>query len=218
MRRLAQLPNPLSSEHLDVGIEAAVDLDSSYAQPSADHRVGKDVELFLDNMFSWRNQQRSEQFSTTQATMLAKLISTSYSRKQKIAFFEDVVGCFSGQEVVNWLSENLAEFSSDMFELREQDSNSSKNYFFEASSPEIEARVRDRELIVAQIVRMPVQKRFCFAKDVNSEEEFFVPFVTNFGDKWHVDILSLGTKLALRPADGNGSLRAAKEWYFLASE
>jgi tetratricopeptide (TPR) repeat protein len=218
IRRLAQLPNPLSQEHLNIGIDAAIELEETQVNPSSDFRVGNDVEVFLDNLLSWRSHQRIEQFSNVQAISLAKLVASVYNRKSSLGYFEGAIGCSTAQEVVNWLVENFEEFSSDLFELSEPEANVSKHFSFEASSPEIEVRISNQELVVVRILRMPIQKRFFFAQDINSTEQFFVPFATNFGDRWHTDILDIGSKLALKAVDQGGELRTAVEWYFLANK
>ncbi len=218
VRRLAQLPHALLPEHLDIGIEAALELNVAPASQSAKFRLDKDIGEFLDNVLSWRSHQRIEHFSQIQATKIAQLVSASCNRKNNLGYFQqELVGLSSALEVVNWILQNFSEFSPEMFDIEVPKKNASKAFSFEASSPEIDTKIANKELMVAQIVRMPREKRFVFAKDVNSDEEFFVPLITNRGDRWHSDILDVGARLALKPIDEGKELRSAAEWYFLAN-
>jgi hypothetical protein len=217
-RRLAQLPHPLSPEHLDIGIEAALELNVAPASQSAKFRLDKDIGEFLDNVLSWRNHQRTECFSHDQATKIAQLVSAACKRKNNLGYFqEELAGLSSASEVVNWILHNFSEFSPEMFDIEAPKENATKTFSFEASNPEVDARIANKELVVARIVRMPREKRFVFAQDVNSDEEFFVPLITNRGDKWHSDILDVGARLALKLKDDGKGLRSAAEWYFLAN-
>lgn len=218
VRRLAQLPHAMSSEQIDIGINVALELNAAAVKQSESFYLDKSIAEFLDNVLWWRKRQRLEHFSKDQATKLSQLVSASLNRNLKLGRFQkDMVNSSSATEVVNWIIENYSEFSPEMFDIEVPAENASKFFSFEASTPEIDAKIANKELVVARIVRMPQGQRFVFAKDVNSDEEFFVPFATNRGEKWHSDILEEDARLALKPIDEGKDLRSAADWYFISN-
>lgn len=221
IRRLAQLPDALSHKHLDIGIDAALALNLAPTKQSSELLVGRDIAGLLDNLLSWRVYHRAQQFSNDQATKIAQLVSASCIRQIKLGHFQEryVGTSSSGRDIVSWIVENFAEFSLEMFDIKEPHKNATKTFHFETTNAEVDAKIATKELIVARILRMPLERRFAFAKDVNSDELFFVPFIANRGDKWHSDILDVGSMLALKPTvdTGGKDYRSATEWYFLAN-